>query len=248
MPLDRHYTAPRLVDLYDLENPPGVDTDFYLQLADHLGAQQIIDLGCGTGLLTRELAGPGRQVTGVDPARVMLDYARRQPGADRVTWVNADARALGTSQADLVLMTGNVAQVFLDDAAWAETLTAVHDALKPGGHLAFESRNPKARAWQAWTPQTTAQKLDTPEGPVETWLEVVGQAAGTVSFKAFNRFLRTGEIVVVDSTLRFRSQDELRASLQTAGLFPQQIYGSWDRKPLAVDGPLMIFVAQRPLV
>ncbi|GEM_PF-2516574 len=112
--LDEHYVDPRLVELYDIENPRGADADFYLDLAAELDAHRILELGCGTGLLTRELATPGRQVVGVDPSPAMLAFARRQPGAGRVQWVEGDARALGTPEADLLVMTGNVAQVFLD--------------------------------------------------------------------------------------------------------------------------------------
>jgi predicted RNA methylase len=60
--LDQHYTDPRLVALYDIENTRGADTDFYLHLAADLHARHILDLGCGTGLLTCELAINGRQV------------------------------------------------------------------------------------------------------------------------------------------------------------------------------------------
>src|SRR5690242_1485933 len=140
--LDRHYTDPRLVELYDGDNPRGADTDFYVRLAEELGARRILDLGCGTGILTRELAVDGREVIGVDPAPAMLAYARRQPGAERVRWIEGDSSALGTPEADLVIMTGNVAQIFLDDAEWAATLRDIAAALRPGGHLAFESRNP----------------------------------------------------------------------------------------------------------
>ena len=110
--LDRHYTDPRLVDLYDIENPPGPDFDFFRQLAKALQAQRIVDLGCITGLLTRQLTVGGRAVTGVDPAAAMLAYARRQPGAERVTWIEGDSHALDTPAADLVLMTSNVEQVY----------------------------------------------------------------------------------------------------------------------------------------
>ena len=61
MKLDLHYVDPRLVELYDSTNPRGADTDFYIQLAADLNAQTILDLGCGTGLLTRELAVGDRQ-------------------------------------------------------------------------------------------------------------------------------------------------------------------------------------------
>src|SRR5207302_1890293 len=157
--LDQHYVDPRLVALYDSENKRGADTDFYVRLAADLAARTIVDLGCGTGLLTRELAGDGRQVIGVDPAPAMLSYARRQPGAERVRWVEGGSSALGTPEADLVVMTGNVAQVFLDDCAWATTLRAIHSALRSGGHLAFKSRNPADRAWERWNREATYEHV-----------------------------------------------------------------------------------------
>jgi 2-polyprenyl-3-methyl-5-hydroxy-6-metoxy-1,4-benzoquinol methylase len=98
MKLDLHYVDPRLVDLYDGPDARGADAAFYVQLAAELQASVILDLGCGTGLLTRELATEGRTVIGIDPAPAMLAYARRQPGAERVQWVEGDSSALGTAQ------------------------------------------------------------------------------------------------------------------------------------------------------
>src|SRR5690242_19289921 len=105
---DDPYGVADLVGLYDLDNPDGADHAFYRALAAEVGARVIVDLGCGTGLLTRSLAGPGRTVTGVDPSATMLGFARRQPGADAVTWILGDATALPpTGTVDLALCTGN---------------------------------------------------------------------------------------------------------------------------------------------
>ena len=246
MKLDQHYVEPRLVELYDLENPCGADTDFYLHLAADLKAKRIIDLGCGTGLLTRELALTGREVLGVDPAPAMLAYAQRQSGADRVQWIEGDSAVLGAQTADLVIMTGHVAQVFLEDNAWKGTLRHIHAALKRGGHLAFESRNPTDKVWERWHPDSTWQCLDTPFGPVESWLEVVHVANGKVSFRGHNIFADTGEEIVVDSTLRFRSQTELMESLHQAGFTVEHIYGGWQCQPFGSQSPIMVFVAKRP--
>ncbi|HEU4327726.1 MAG TPA: class I SAM-dependent methyltransferase [Roseiflexaceae bacterium] len=243
--LDLHYVEPRLVDLYDIENTRGADTDFYVGLAADLRARTILDLGCGTGLLTRELATAGRTVVGVDPAPAMLAYARRQPGGERVRWVEGDASALGAPGADLAVMTGNVAQVFLDDAEWADTLRALHAALRPGGRLAFESRNPDERAWERWNPETTFDRFDTPHGPVECWLEVLDVAPGRVRLQGHNRFAATGEVLVVGSELRFRSQAELTASLADAGFAVEHVYGDWRRGPLLDTSRVMVFVARR---
>ena len=79
---DPHYEDPRLVALYDLDNPWSADTDFYLGLSgacDGSGqrpAKRILDLGCGTGLLTCAFAAQGHDALGVDPASTMLSAAR----------------------------------------------------------------------------------------------------------------------------------------------------------------------------
>lgn len=243
--LDQHYVDPRLVDLYDIENPRGADTDFYVRLAAELDARRIIDLGCGTGLLTRELAVDGRQVVGVDPSPAMLAVARQKPGAERVQWVEGDSSALGTPEADLVLMTGNVAQVFLDDAEWAATLRAIHAALRPGGHLAFESRNPDDQAWEQWNRTATYERIDSPHGPMECWLDLVSVGDDRVRFEGHNVFTATGEVVVASSELRFRSRAELTASLLDAGFTVEQVYGDWDRGPLSSTSRVMVFIARR---
>jgi len=245
MKLDQHYVDPRLVELYDLGNPRGADTDFYVRLATELDAHTIVDLGCGTGLLTHELAIDGRKVIGVDPAPVMLAVARRQRGADRVHWIEGTSNSLGTPEADLVVMTGNVAQVFLDDAEWATTLCDIHAALRPGGHLAFESRNPDDHAWERWNRQATYEQIDLPYGPMECWLELVSVGNGRVVFEGHNVFTSTGEVVVASSELRFRSLAELTTSLIGAGFTVEHVYGDWDRKPFDSASRVMVFIARR---
>lgn len=245
MDLDLHYVDPRLVELYDIDNPRGADTDFYVALAANLKARRILDLGCGTGLLTCELAIDGRQVIGIDPSSAMLAVARRKSGAGRVQWVEGDSTALGTPEADLAIMTGNVAQIFLEDSEWTATLRAIHAALRPGGRLAFESRNPEARAWEQWNREATYQRIDSPHGPMECWLELVRVDNGRVRFEGHNVFNTTGEVVVASSELRFRSAAELTSSLINSGFMVEQVYGDWHRGPVTNNSRLMIFVARR---
>jgi SAM-dependent methyltransferase len=243
--LAQHYLDPRLVDLYDIENTRGADTDFYVRLAAELDARTIIDLGCGTGLLTLELALDGRRVIGIDPSPAMLAIARRKPGAERVQWIEGDSGSLGTPAADLAIMTGNVAQVFLDDAEWAANLRDIYAALRPGGRLAFESRNPDARAWEEWNPEATRVEYESPHGPVECWLEVTGVEEGRVYMVGHNSFKATGEIVTARDVLRFRSLAELTDSLIDAGFTIEHVYGDWHKGPFAGTSRAMVFVVRR---
>lgn len=245
MKLDLHYIDTRLVELYDRDNPRGVDTDFYLALATEINAHRIIDFGCGTGLLTCELAVEGRQIIGIDPSTAMLAVAQRKPSAERIQWIEGDSSALGEREADLAIMTGNVAQVFLDDTGWEATLNALYATLRPGGYLAFESRNPLVRAWEKWVREDTFEQIETPFGFMECWLELENVENGKVRFVAHNVFKSTGEDVVASSELRFRHKAELDTSLIKAGFTIKHVYGNWHREPFTETSRLMVFIAQR---
>jgi trans-aconitate methyltransferase len=147
------FTDPRQVLIYDAVNSyePGTQPDFYLGVAEEVSAETVVDLGCGTGIVTLELARRGYRVIGVDPSPLMLEVAQQKPGADRVQWVHGSVGQLRTPEADLAVMSGHVAQFMLTDAEWLETLTGLKEALRPGGYLAFERRDPRAQEWERWS-------------------------------------------------------------------------------------------------
>jgi SAM-dependent methyltransferase len=236
---------PRIVDLYDLDNPGGPDHDFYRDLADRLGARIIVDLGCGTGILTVSLATPGRTVLGVDPSPTMLEYARRRDGADHVRWLDGDSSAIDVRDADFVVMTGNVAQHILA-AGWPETLADVRRALRPGGVVAFESRNPADRAWADWAAEAASTR-DTPHGPLTEWTEVLGpDPEGQVELRFHNAFERTGDELVEVEVLAFRDRSTLERQLSEAGLVVDHVWGDWSRTPFRGTERIMVFQARRP--
>src|SRR5690348_171767 len=150
---DRVFDEPRLASIYDDLDADRRDLDVYVSIARELGARSVVDIGCGTGTLALLLAGEGLDVVGVDPAAAMLAVARAKPGAAAVRWVHGVAADLPRLHADLATMTGNVAQVFLDDDDWADTLASAHRALRPNGWLVFETRRPERQAWLEWNPE-----------------------------------------------------------------------------------------------
>ncbi len=240
------FDDPRLVALYDRPNPTRRDTAFYLALADEREASRIIDLGCGTGAITCELARRGHTVTGVDPAAEMLRVARAREGGQRVDWVEGEASALAAIEADLAIMTGHVAQVIHDEVAWQGTLAALQGCLVPGGRIAFESRSPAAEAWLRWVPETSFERLDdTPLGSVEVWFELLDVDGDLVRYEIHYRFAASGEELVSSNMLRFRSEDAIVASLDAAGFTVDAVFGDWDRSSVGAGSPELIFVASR---
>ena len=237
---------PRHVAVYDTLNPIAEYERFYLDLAQKLSASSIVDVGCGTGLLTCELAGRGHRLVGVEPSGAMLGVARRRRGCEQARWVEGGARRLGEVGADLAIMTGHVAQIIRDDEVWSATLKAVRGALRPGGHLAFESRNPLARPWTAWTPQASRRRVeDTTLGPVEVWFQDLEIDGDLVRYDIHYLFARSGEELVSPTELRFRTRAELGRSLSDAGFSVQEVFGDWDGRPADASGPELIFVAAR---
>lgn len=240
------FDDPRLVALYDALNPFAPDTAFYLDLAAADPGCDVLDIGCGTGLLAVELAARGHAVTGVDPSEAMLQVARRRPRGRDVRWVLGSAEDAPDSSADLALMTGHVAQVFVDDAGWAAVLVAARRALRPGGRLAFESRNPAVRPWLAWTPEASRREVRDAGGrPATVWSDVLDVQDGLVRFRNHFRLERPEEALTSTSTLRFRTRDELVGSVTAAGFEVTDVLGGWDGQLATDAGRELIVLARR---
>jgi SAM-dependent methyltransferase len=217
--VDAMFGHPRLAAIYDPLDPDRSDLDAYLAMAEEFGARSVLDIGCGTGVFALMLAEHGITVTGIDPARAAVDVARGKPGAERVRWLDGDAGDLPPMQIDLVTMTGNVAQAIADPQAWRTTLRGAYEALRPGGRLVFETRDPAQRVWEEWaewTRETTYRMTGIPG---------VGH---------------DGDVLTSESTLRFRERTEIERDLHEHGFVVEDVRDAPDR-----PGREFVFVARR---
>lgn len=231
----------RLAAVYDYIEGDRSDLDSYAAMIEEFRASRVLDIGCGTGTFATRLAARGVEVTGVDPAGASLNIARQKPHADKVTWVHGTAPDVLPLHVDLVFMTANVAQVFLTDEDWRDTLRAAHGALRPGGRLIFESRDPARRAWEGWTRNLTHEVITTPhDDDVESWVQITRVEGDLVTFESPTIFRNDGARVESTSTLRFRSRAELTASLEDAGFTVEDGRDAQDR-----PGRKLVFVARK---
>lgn len=231
---------------YDELNPADHDHRFYAALAASAGVSSAADLGCGTGTLARMLAARAGAVVGVDPDPEMLRVARSKDPEGRIDWRLGYSDVLDPCSAEFAVMSGHVAQVFVEDDAWLAALLDLRRALVPGGLLTFESRNPGARKWEAWTRELTLRTIETPEGPVEFWHETATVDLPRVSYDTLTRNLRTGAATTSREVLAFRDEGALRASLEHAGFEVRHVYGDWDQTAPSPAAPELIVIARKP--
>jgi SAM-dependent methyltransferase len=135
-PKERFSAAADLYGRYRPSYPPAL-RDFIYELLPPGGTPNgitIADLGCGTGISTRLVAGPKVRVIGIDPNREMLaEAARTTPAELAIEYRQGEATATGLPAHSVDLVT--VAQAF----HWFDidpTLDELARILTPGGRCA----------------------------------------------------------------------------------------------------------------
>ena len=120
---------------------------YYLALLKRAGIEPrtLCDCACGTGSLSVEFARGGLRVTGVDVAPEMLEAAAekaRKRGA-QVQFVCQDMTKLRLPRpVDAIVCGCDGVNYLTGDAQLRAFFRAAHDALRPGGALAFDISSP----------------------------------------------------------------------------------------------------------
>jgi SAM-dependent methyltransferase len=114
--------------------------------------EAVVDVGCGTGQTTLQLAdvvGPNGSVVGIDVSTPMLALAReRARGRDNVSFIDADAQTYSFTPASFDVLYSRFGVMFFDDpVAGFANLGA---AMRPGGRLSFVCwRPPEFNLWMS---------------------------------------------------------------------------------------------------
>jgi SAM-dependent methyltransferase len=230
--------------IYDQINGWGKDDEFFISLLKEIDVKTIADLGCGTGRLTTQFAKAGYQITAVDPNEEAIEFARSKEYTGEIEWIVGDSANLQTNAFGAIIMTANVAQVFLTEESWKNTVADVYRALKPGGHFIFDTRNPLDKVWEEWKKDTTPDVARNPvtEEPLEIWTQYEGFVDDVFTFYETVKKTHTGEVIVREKMkLKFRTQETIYNSLKQADFSQVGVYEDWEFKQATPKAKSFIF-------
>lgn len=120
-------------ETYERRAAAGENVHGEADFVERFAPVSILDAGCGTGRVGRELARRGLDVVGVDLDPGMLDTARRKTPA--VDWRLADLATVDLGRSfDAIVMAGNV-MIFLAPESEAAVVANLARQLTPEGAL-----------------------------------------------------------------------------------------------------------------
>lgn len=179
---------------------------------------RILDLGCGHGRHSIELARRGFRVTGVDLSTLFLDKARQ--ACQEVRWLQKDMRQITfVEEFDAVVSLYHAFGYFAQDSENQRVLQAIYRALVPGGYFLLDLIGPQV------IPSYLGQDIVEQE---TYWVDE------TCSFR--NQRLEIEQVFhypeqgpkIYNHSLRIYDGDELRATLESEGFVVEGQWGDFE--------------------
>jgi SAM-dependent methyltransferase len=132
--------------LYDALFPIGAHLPFYSGVSERSGS--VLELACGTGLLTVPLASRGTRVIGLDLSPTMLGAARERASVAKVSvdFVEGDVRTFAFDRRfDTIIVARNSLLHLNTNEDLLAALRGIVRHLAPDGVFAFDIFNPDVR-------------------------------------------------------------------------------------------------------
>lgn len=220
--------------------------DFLLDRLDVLPSCEVLDLGCGDGRHSLELARRGFRVTGLDLSEELLERARRRTadeGLD-ITFVRGDMRnPVGDHAFDLVVNFFTSFGYFREDGENARVLEAISRALRPGGRFLMDYLN-REYVISTLVP-SDRRAVEGMEVEQRRWITGDPSAAdGHVRINKHVRIREDGVERSYEESVRMYTLEELDAMMYRGGLKVTQTYGDFDGSPVSGDAPRNILVGK----
>jgi SAM-dependent methyltransferase len=242
---------------YDLENADFIeDLDFWVGLAKESGGP-VLELGCGSGRVTQQIARAGITIVGLDNSEPMLALARaklnRKPElAARATLVCGDMTNFNLDQQfSLIIVPFNTFMHLLTMADQLAMLNCSRKHLIPGGKLVLDLTNPAPAYADPPTETLTHERTfrdDVNDLTIQQFstirLDRTAQIAHIIWHYDSIAVDDTMKRTLVPFTLRYTFPAEMGLLLERSGFRLVHLYGDYDESSLDDESERMIVVAE----
>jgi SAM-dependent methyltransferase len=173
---------------------------------------RVVDLACGSGILSQRLSDAGFDVLGIDLSPDMLDLARRR--APKADFIEGSLLSAELPPCVAVAIVGEGVNYLFDEShskrALAKLFARIHRALSPGGVLLFDAAGPE---------REPARNFREGDGWAVLF-ESKTDARRKILTRTITTFRRAGELYRRDEEvhrLRLLTPDEVKTLLRGAG-------------------------------
>ncbi|OOF13539.1 hypothetical protein BZG84_15580 [Salinivibrio sp. PR932] len=226
------------------------EISFFQDLMLHRNILSLLDVCCGTGLVTIPLSKKLSHAVGIDFSRSMVDFAKhKSSNTSNVTFYEKDAVSFDLKSVfDLIIMTGNAFQAFLSDTDLSSMLENVKKHMHGNSFFVFDCRLPCPKYFETtnnyeyWSSYTSYSGEN---------VDVYGLDSRhpTLSNTMLHRVRREYENGMQYQSyieLKYRSIDEIGDRLEQHGLQLVERYADWKKTTLTESSTSFVGVV-RPL-
>lgn len=210
---------------------------------DHKPAR-VLDLACGTGTATLELARRGFEVTGLDRSKHMLDVFRKKRGATKIEIVEADMQRFRLDhKVDAVTCYFDSMNYLMDERSLAQCFATVYETLGQKGIFIFDM-NTIYGLERVWGTNTMIREID---NIYSIWKSVY-DSVNHVSTLYLTLFIREGNSYVkIDEIHQERAYPttKTRELLLSTGFKEVEVYAHLTLHPSLDISSRVMFAAEK---
>lgn len=217
------------------------EVDFLEKVFQLPPRSKILDVPCGHGRHTLELASRNYLMTGVDYSADLLDTARSEASKRQmeISWERRDMRSLPwQDEFDAAFCIGGSFAYFTDEGN-AAFLRSVARALKPGGRFALDG----TRIAEFILPR----HRDREWGPMGDYLFLEENHYDPAQGRMMTEYtiVHDGKIEKKSDSNRIYTFRELDRLLEDAGFGKREAFGSFEQEPYRFGSPMHYVVASK---
>ena len=217
------------------------EVDFLERALDLHPGERVLDVPCGFGRHSVELAARGYNVAGVDISPEMIELARKQADSAglKIEWYIADMRDVSwESEFDAAFSFGN-SFGYLDPVGTRDSIRTISRALKPGTRFTFDY----GTAAECILPRLREREW----APVDDllFLEENQYDVSESCIKTTYTFVSQGKIEVRIGFQWVYTVREIRQMLQEYELRTLSLHKTYDGVPFQVGSPILILVSEK---